>query len=169
MQWKYWMLPLYIWQEQDSNWTVFTIYRWFVDKHAESNILVYGAFVKHDITTYLLELRSLRQISVVYSFTPVSSYDNTDESSRWYEQFCNYFLKGNIRNLHGIIDIATRNILTQIDIQKLNLTQETFTSFFKDICRELFRVRPGRNGSWGFHKKQTSNTCCIVLSIKSIY
>ena len=57
------------------------------------------------------------------------------------EQFCRDFLKGENRHLNEVIDTC-RHLFTQIDIQLLNLTQETFDSSFKNICRKLFTIRP---------------------------
>ena len=58
------------------------------------------------------------------------------------EQFCRDFLKERKRrHLHDVID-NYRHLLTQIDIQQLNLTQETFYISFKNICKKLFDTRP---------------------------
>ena len=59
-------------------------------------------------------------------------------------QFCCDFLKGNNKHLHNVID-NYRHLLAQINIQQMNLTQETFTRSFKSVCRELFNVRPTHN------------------------
>ena len=57
------------------------------------------------------------------------------------EQFCRDFLKGRNRHLHDVID-NYRHLFAQIDIQQLNLTQETFDGSFKRISRKLFDTRP---------------------------
>ena len=57
------------------------------------------------------------------------------------EQFYRDFLKGKNRQLHSVFD-KYRHLFAQIDIQQLNLTQETFDSSFKSICRKLFIIRP---------------------------
>ena len=61
------------------------------------------------------------------------------------EKFCRDFLNGNNKHLHNVID-NYRHLLAQINIQQMNLTQETFARSFKSICRELFNVRPTHNG-----------------------
>ena len=57
------------------------------------------------------------------------------------EQFCRDFLTESLRHLHDVID-NYRHLFTQIDIQQLNPTQETFDSSFKRISRKLFDTRP---------------------------
>ena len=57
------------------------------------------------------------------------------------EQICRDFLKGNNKHLHNVID-NYRHLLAQINIQQMNLTQETFESSFKRICRKSFDTRP---------------------------
>ena len=52
-------------------------------------------------------------------------------------QFC----RGRNRHLHDVID-NYRHLFDQVDIQQLNLTQETFDSSFKRICSKLFDTRP---------------------------
>ena len=57
------------------------------------------------------------------------------------ELFCRDFLNGRNRHLHDVID-NYRHLFTQIDIQQLNLTQETFDGSFKRISGKLFDTRP---------------------------
>ena len=66
---------------------------------------------------------------------------NNQQHREEIEQFCRDFLKGNNKHLHNVID-NYRHLFAQIDIQQLNLTQETFDSSFKRICRNLFDTRP---------------------------
>ena len=47
-------------------------------------------------------------------------------------EFCRNFINGNNKHLLDVID-NYRHLLTQIDIQQLNLTQETFDITFKKI------------------------------------
>ena len=56
-------------------------------------------------------------------------------------EFCHNFINGNYKHLNVVID-NYRHLLMQIDIQLLNLTQKTFDSSFKSICRKLFDIRP---------------------------
>ena len=57
------------------------------------------------------------------------------------EQFCRNYIKGNNKYLNDIID-NYRHLIIQIDIQQLNLTQETYDSSLKSISRKLFNSRP---------------------------
>ena len=57
------------------------------------------------------------------------------------EQFCRDFIKGGNMHLHNLID-NYRHLFSQIDIQRLNITQEMFDRSFKNICRKLFNTRP---------------------------
>ena len=64
------------------------------------------------------------------------------------EQFCHDFLKEKKKShLHDVID-NYRHLFDQIDIQQLNLTQETFGSSFNRICRKLFDTRPAADRSY---------------------
>ena len=65
---------------------------------------------------------------------------NNQQDRKDLEQFCRDFLNERNRNLYNVID-NYRHIFAQIDIQQLNLTQETFDSSFKSICRKLFNIR----------------------------
>ena len=56
-------------------------------------------------------------------------------------EFCRNFINGSNKYLLDVID-NYRHLLTQIDIQQLNITQETFDIAFKIICRKLFNMRP---------------------------
>ena len=56
-------------------------------------------------------------------------------------EFCHNFINGSNKHLLDVID-NYRHLLTQIDIQQFNLTQETFDITFKNICRKLFDIRP---------------------------
>ena len=66
---------------------------------------------------------------------------NNQQGSEDIERFCHDFLKERKRHLHNVID-NYRHLFMQIDIQQLNLTQETFDSSFKRISRKLFDTRP---------------------------
>ena len=57
------------------------------------------------------------------------------------EQFCYDFINGGNVYLHNLVD-NYRHLLTQIDIRRLNITQEMFDRSFKNICRKLFDIRP---------------------------
>ena len=57
------------------------------------------------------------------------------------DQFCRDFLKGSNKHLHDVID-NYKPLLAQIDIQHMDITQETFDQSFKSICRQLFNIRP---------------------------
>ena len=57
------------------------------------------------------------------------------------EQFCYDFIKGGNVYLHNLVD-NYRQLLAQIDIRRLNITQEMFDRSFKNICRKLFNTRP---------------------------
>ena len=57
------------------------------------------------------------------------------------EQFVRDFLKGNNKHLHDVID-NYRHLLSQINIQQMAITQETFNSSFKSISNILFNTRP---------------------------
>ena len=82
------------------------------------------------------------------------------------EQFCRDFLTEKKRHLHDVIG-NYRHLFTQIDIQQLNLTQETFDSSFKRISRTLFDTRPAdRNyiiSLLGLRYHCTSITCRIII------
>ena len=57
-------------------------------------------------------------------------------------EFCHNFINdGDNKHLHDIID-NYRHLFSQIDIQHLNLTPETFDHSFKNICKRLFNTRP---------------------------
>ena len=56
-------------------------------------------------------------------------------------EFCRNFINGDNKHLHDIID-NYRHLFSQIDIQHLNLRQETFDHSFKNICKRLFNIRP---------------------------
>ena len=62
-------------------------------------------------------------------------------------EFCRNFINGNNKHLLDVID-NYRHLFTQIDIQQLNLTQETFDITFKNICGKLFNMRPADNNSY---------------------
>ena len=66
---------------------------------------------------------------------------NQQQHREEFMEFCRNFINGNNKHLHAVID-NYRHLLTQIDIQHLNLTQETFDIAFKNICRNLFDTRP---------------------------
>ena len=66
---------------------------------------------------------------------------NNQQDRKDLEQFCRDFLNERNRNLYNVID-NYRHLFAQIDIQQLNLIQETFDSSFKSICRKLFNIRP---------------------------
>ena len=57
------------------------------------------------------------------------------------EEFCHDFVKGGNIHLHNLID-NYRHLFTQIDIRRMNITQEMFDRSFKNICRQLFNTRP---------------------------
>ena len=57
------------------------------------------------------------------------------------EQFCYDFIKGGNVYLHNLVD-NYRHLFAQIDIRRLNITQEMFDRSFKNICRKLFDTRP---------------------------
>ena len=61
------------------------------------------------------------------------------------EQFCYDFIKGGNVYLHNLVD-NYRHLLAQIDIRRLNITQEMFDRSFKNICRKLFDTRPADKG-----------------------
>ena len=63
------------------------------------------------------------------------------------EQFCRDFFKGGNKQLHDIIN-CYEDELVMIDIEQLNLTQETFDTSFKLVCRELFNVRPAKYNAY---------------------
>ena len=65
---------------------------------------------------------------------------NNQQCRKDLEQFCCDFLNERNRQLYNVID-NYRHLFEQIDIQQLNLTQETFDSSFKSICRKLFNIR----------------------------
>ena len=56
-------------------------------------------------------------------------------------EFCRNFVNGNYKQLNAVTD-NYRHLFTRIDIQQLNLTQETFDISFKRISRKLFDTRP---------------------------
>ena len=58
-------------------------------------------------------------------------------------KFCSEFLLGNHRQIHEIIN-AEQFLLSKIDIQDLSLSEDTFNSCFKEICKQLFGIRPSR-------------------------
>ena len=55
--------------------------------------------------------------------------------------FFRNFINRNYKHLNAVID-NYRHLFTQIDIQQQNLTQKTFDSSFKSICKKLFDTRP---------------------------
>ena len=59
--------------------------------------------------------------------------------------FCRNFINGDYKHLNAIID-NYRHLFMQIDIQELNLTQKTFDSSFKGICKKLFDIRSTDKG-----------------------
>ena len=63
------------------------------------------------------------------------------------EQFCRDFFKGGNKQLHDIIN-CYEDKYAMIDIQQMNLTQETFDTSFKLLCRELFNARPTQNNAY---------------------
>ena len=56
------------------------------------------------------------------------------------EHFCYNFLYGNECHLHELID-SYRHVLSHINIQQLQLTQDTLDRSFQTICREIFTYR----------------------------
>ena len=60
------------------------------------------------------------------------------------EHFCRDFFKGNNIQLYKVID-NYKHLLADINIQQMNLTQDTFSNSFKSICKELFRERSSAN------------------------
>ena len=57
------------------------------------------------------------------------------------EQYCRDYLKGGNTQLHIVID-NYRDLLAQIDIQQMDITQATFDRSYKNICKILFNTRP---------------------------
>ena len=55
--------------------------------------------------------------------------------------FSRDFLNGSNKHLHDVID-NYKPLLAQIDIQHMDITQETFHQSFKSISRQLFNLRP---------------------------
>ena len=73
---------------------------------------------------------------------------NNQQRRQEIEQFCRDFVKGGSnRHLHNLID-NYRHLLAQIDIQRMDITQETFDRSFKNICRKLFNTRPATDKSY---------------------
>ena len=60
------------------------------------------------------------------------------------EEFCRQFLRGNIDYLNNIIS-QSKNILLQIDLEKLNISKDTLDVVFKNICERLFTLRSIEN------------------------
>ena len=62
------------------------------------------------------------------------------------ERFCYDFINGNNNNthLHHLID-DYRHLLAQIDIEKMNLSKDTFNSSFQTICADVFTIRSTHN------------------------
>ena len=61
--------------------------------------------------------------------------------------FCRNFINGDYKHSNVIID-NYRHLFMQTDIQELNLTQKTFDSSFKSMCKKLFDTRPADNKSY---------------------
>ena len=57
------------------------------------------------------------------------------------EQFCRDFLRGDITYLNNIISQYS-TILSQIDLEKLNISKNTLEVVLKSICEKLFTLRP---------------------------
>ena len=79
----------------------------------------------------------------VYNYKKSSATTPTRTTSYHREEiveFCRNFINGNNKHLHDVI-VNYRHLLTQINIQHLNLTQETFDITFKNI----FDTRPADN------------------------
>ena len=65
---------------------------------------------------------------------------NKQQNRKEIEQFCHDFIKGGNVYLHNLVD-NYRRLFAQIDIRRLNITQEMFDRSFKNICRKLFNTR----------------------------
>ena len=52
------------------------------------------------------------------------------------EQFCHDFIKGGNIHLHNLID-NYRHLLSQIDIRRMNITQEMFDRSFKKYMQKI--------------------------------
>ena len=61
------------------------------------------------------------------------------------ERFCRNLLQGNDRQLHKLIT-NYRHVPSQIDIQQMQFTKDTFDGSFRNICNELFAHRHVSNG-----------------------
>ena len=66
---------------------------------------------------------------------------NNPQYRKEIDQFCHDFIKGGNMYLHNLID-NFRHLFSEIDIRRLNITQEMFDRSFKNICRKLFNTRP---------------------------
>ena len=61
------------------------------------------------------------------------------------ERFCRNFLQGNDHQLHQLIT-NYRHVLSQIVIQQMQFTKDTFDGSFQNICNEVFAHRHVSNG-----------------------
>ena len=84
----------------------------------------------------LLDLKKRYQTKAV-----IMTRHRRDQISR----FCRDFFQGNNQWLCVVV-AESKHMFTQIDIQSLRFTQDTFAATFQRICKLLFMARPATSG-----------------------